>query len=109
MATNNQFHLSGSIKEPKFVWAQLGGLKSRKSFSFFLEDGKISIKGTIDSLDRLSITGTPSNNDMTNVRSYTTKIYDGIVAMRSQLKNEKEGSEEYKRLMSSMMSKSDLM
>ncbi len=108
-AASDRFHLTGSVQAPKFVWMQLSGLKSRKSFSFFLEEGRITINGTMDSLERLSVTGTPSNNDMTNVRSVTGKVFDRIVAIRSQLKNEQEGSDEYKRLLSAMAAKADSM
>ncbi|MDB5231560.1 MAG: resA 8 [Chitinophagaceae bacterium] len=91
----------------KLVWAQLGGLRSRKSFSFFIENGKIDIKGDIDSLDNLSITGTPANNDQTASRRITNDIYNRIKLLRLQLKNTTEGSDEFKRVSNLINSKFD--
>ncbi|HEY6956801.1 MAG TPA: TlpA disulfide reductase family protein [Flavisolibacter sp.] len=97
-AQEGRFYLKGRIDQPKFVWLQFGDPRKRKSGSVFLEHGRIYVSGNIDSTDDISVTGTPSNNDLTIVHKYTNAIYQRISTLRSQLKNEKEGSEAYTNL-----------
>lgn len=99
--------LRGSLKEGTDVWVQLGGFKSRKSFSFFVEKGEINITGNIDSLDNLSITGTPGNTDITLSRRVTNDIYNRIKALRVELKKSPEGSDGYKRIVGDIDTKFD--
>lgn len=95
-ASNDRFSLKGTVPKPTFAWAQTGGLKSRKGFSFFLEKGKIIIEGNVDSLEALSFTGTPSNNEMTAGRKFTNAVYERIKAEQEELKKYKEGDEAHK-------------
>jgi len=106
-AVSGRFYFEGKIDRPRFVWAQFGNPKLRRSVSFFIEKGDILIRGTIDSAERLSVTGTPSNNDLFRVHAITNKIYDRVAPLRLQLRNEKEGSERYKQLVSAMALKFD--
>lgn len=99
---NDRFRLQGTVSKPKLAWMQIGGMRSRKSTSFFLEKGEIVIDGSLDSLERLSFTGTPSNNDMTQSRGYTNNVYDNIKLQREKVKKYPEGSEEYRKLNASI-------
>lgn len=95
-AKNDVFNLKGTTSSARNAWANVGGFKSRKSFSFFLEKGTIEITGNIDSLNEVSVTGTPSNNDQKRSRAVTNSIYNRILLLRAKLKTIENGSEEFK-------------
>lgn len=94
-AINDHFFIEGSTAGTPNVWALLGGYRSSKSFSFFIEKGIIKIKGVVDSLDNISITGTPGNNDQTQSRKVTNNIYSRIKHLRSQLESIQKHTDEY--------------
>jgi len=74
-AENDVFHLQGNIDSARMVYALLGGIRSRKSFRFYIEKGNIQIKGDIDSPQDITVTGT-FNNDVYSVQNaWDNKIY----------------------------------
>ena len=82
---NDRFFIKGSTTMPQLVWAQIGGRRLVSSFSFFLEQGKITINGAKDSSDNISVTGTPENDLLTREKLEENRLYDRIKRMRMQL------------------------
>lgn len=106
-AANDRFVLKGAVPKPQFVWLQAGGFKSHRTSSLFLENGNITVDGNVDSMDALSFTGTPSNNDMTASRRFTNNVYERIKTEREVLKKYKEEDDEYKKAMERITAKFD--
>src|SRR5215207_5487372 len=92
-AQNDRFFLEGVVDAPQLVWVQLGGLRSRNSFSFFLEEGAIKISGRKDAAESLSITGTGNNNVFTSHRLAENLIYEEIKQLRAALKSDSSSEE----------------
>jgi peroxiredoxin len=107
VANNNKFNISGTLAGPRNVWALIGGFKTNKSFSFFLEKGHIKINGEKESPDNISVTGTQGNNDQTQSRKVTNEIYSRIKALRLELKDKTPDIDEYKDLVKSVNLKFD--
>ena len=107
MANNDRFTIKGKINSTKSTSINLGGLKSQKSFPFYLEPGIIKVSGQMDELSNVEITGTITNDENTVVRNFTDPIYKRAVEMREPLKNLSEESVEYKRISKSMEEKRD--
>ena len=105
MANNDRFTIKGKINSTKSTSINLGGLKSQKSFPFYLEPGIIKVSGQMDELSNVEITGTITNDENTVVRNFTDPIYKRAVEMREPLKNLSEESVEYKRISKSMEEK----
>ncbi|HEY0677848.1 MAG TPA: TlpA disulfide reductase family protein [Chitinophagaceae bacterium] len=106
-AVNDRFSFKGNIQKPTLVWAQVGGLKSRRSFSFFLEKGNIIIEGSVEKLDEVNYSGTAANNDLAKTRGYTSSVFNRIRMLRIDLKNQAEGSAGYNAIMNDIAKKFD--
>ena len=107
VAKKNKFYFKGKIANPSNARVLIGGVKSRRSFSLFIEKGKIKISGTVDSLDNITVTGTMSNNDQTSSRAVTEKIYNSIKALRLELKDKQPNLDDYKNITTTISKKFD--
>ncbi len=96
VARNNEFSIKGQSEELHDATVILGGLKARKSFSLFIEKGVINVKGNRDSLDYVTITGTPGNEEYTAYKKTEDDIYSRIRSLQAQLKEVKEEGEKAK-------------
>lgn len=94
VAKNNQFYFTGKIDAVYDASIRLGGINSRKGFSLFIERGSIKVNGKIDSLDYVSVSGTPGNDEYTANKKAEDKIYSRIRRLQSQLKQQAENKEE---------------
>ena len=81
---NGRFGLKGDIDKPQFIQGQFGLSRRAPNFNLFLEKGQIKITGATGEYERLSVTGTPSNNDMTSVKRLSNAIYGRMRALTSQ-------------------------
>jgi peroxiredoxin len=107
VASNNKFYISGKLAGARNVWALIGGFKTNKSFSFFLEKGHIKINGDKEFPDNIAVTGTPGNNDQTESRKVTNEIYGRIKSLRLELKDKTPDIDEYKDLVKAVNAKFD--
>jgi peroxiredoxin len=107
VSKNDHFHIKGTLAGSRYVWASIGGGRNSRSFSFFIEEGKITITADIENLDNISVTGTASNNDQTSSRRITNAIYNRIKALRLQLKGLAPEMEEHKIIMGAINAKFD--
>ncbi|MCX6230389.1 MAG: TlpA disulfide reductase family protein [Bacteroidetes bacterium] len=73
MSENGSFRLNGKLEVPEVCRLTLGN--KDKFLSFFVENADIEINGYIDSLDKVKITGSKSQNEfkkvMADIGSYT--------------------------------------
>lgn len=106
-ADKGAFNFSGKVPTAQLAWINYGGLRTRKSTSFFLEPGNIAIAGNLEQADKIRAKGTLSNDQMTGGRNYTAAIYDRIQTLYNQLKDTPENSEEAKQLKSQIAIKQD--
>lgn len=106
-AKDDIFFIKGTTATVKNGWAYIGGFKSRRTFSFYIEKGVINIEGNVDSLNNISVTGTSANNDQTRARKITNDIYSRILLLRLQQKEFKNTSDEYQHIATTINSKSD--
>jgi peroxiredoxin len=97
-AVEGKFFLKGTISQPSNAYVVLGGLRSGKNFSFFLEPGKISMKGQIDSLDDVAVTGTPNNNDLFEERRRENYFYKKIRPLVERQRNKETSKQEQEEL-----------
>lgn len=107
VAHNNKFYFKGETANPSNARGVIGSVKSRRSFSLFIEKGKIKVSGTVDSLDNIIVTGTTSNNDQTSSRAVTEKFYNSIKALRLALKDKQPDLDEYKNISTAISKKFD--
>ena len=96
-AKNGTFQLEGAMPSPTMVYTVIGGLRSRKNFSFYLEKGQIEIKGSVDSLEQTSITGSPNNEDYTAHRDVENKIYNSVKLLQQEIKDKAANDKELER------------
>ena len=107
VAHKNKFYFKGEVVKPGNARGVIGSVKSRRSFSIFIEKGKIKISGTVDSLDNITVTGTTSNNDQTSSRAVTEKFYNSIKALRLELKDKQPDLDDYKNITTAISKKFD--
>ena len=107
VAHKNKFYFKGEVVKPGNAIGVIGSVKSRRSFSIFIEKGKIKISGTVDSLDNITVTGTTSNNDQTSSRAVTEKFYNSIKALRLELKDKQPDLDDYKNITTAISKKFD--
>ena len=107
VANKNKFYFNGEATKSRNASGVTGGFKSRRSFSLFIEKGKIKISGTVDSLDNIAVSGTSSNNDQTASRAITEKIYNRIKLLRLALKDKQPELDEYKNISTAIAEKYD--
>jgi peroxiredoxin len=94
VAKDNYFSFSGKSIAMRDASIRLGGVNGRRSFSLFIEKGAINLKGKIDSLDHVSVTGTPGNEEYTLNKKSESKLYGRIIDLLSQKKRlEGDGNE----------------
>lgn len=60
LVTNNHFQLSGNVEHPDFYF--LGVQNNEEMRKFFLENSNITIQGNIDSLEKLTISGSKTQD-----------------------------------------------
>lgn len=107
VAHKNKFYFKGEVVKPGNARGVIGSVKSRRSFSIFIEKGKIKISGTVDSLDNITVTGTTSNNDQTSSRAVTENFYNSIKALRLELKDKQPDLDDYKNITTAISKKFD--
>ena len=107
VAHKNKFYFKGEVVKPGNAIGVIGSVKSRRSFSIFIEKGKIKISGTVDSLHNITVTGTTSNNDQTSSRAVTEKFYNSIKAPRLELKDKQPDLDDYKNITTAISKKFD--
>lgn len=107
VAHKNKFYFKGEVVKPGNAIGVIGSVKSRRSFSIFIEKGKIKISGTVDSLHNITVTGTTSNNDQTSSRAVTEKFYNSIKALRLELKDKQPDLDDYKNITTAISKKFD--
>lgn len=107
VAHKNKFYFKGEVVKPGNARGVIGSVKSRRSFSIFIEKGIIKISGTVDSLDNITVTGTTSNNDQTSSRAVTEKFYNSIKALRLELKDKQPDLDDYKNITTAISKKFD--
>lgn len=107
VAHKNKFYFKGEVVKPGNAIGVIGSVKSRRSFSIFIEKGKIKISGTVDSLDNITVTGTTSNNDQTSSRAVTENFYNSIKALRLELKDKQPDLDDYKNITTAISKKFD--
>lgn len=78
VAHNGDFILQGNAEMPALGIIKFGSIHSRKGFSLFLENGKIKVSGDIDSLEKMSVTGTISNDDLSVFKKNEAVIYGDL-------------------------------
>lgn len=106
-SVGDQFKFVGNIKEQRRAELYIGHLRSRKSASLFLEPGKIQVRGNIDSLSYLSVTGTKTNNELTETQRYLAPIYDRRSALFQKRRSLGQNDAEAVRLTKVAESKTD--
>jgi peroxiredoxin len=96
---NDKLSYKGQAAQKSIVWAQLDAKRRNLgNFTFFIDNGKIKINGSIDSLTHTRVTGTPANNDYSYMNSRVNYYYDKRSAIWAKLKEIGDSSKpEYKK------------
>jgi peroxiredoxin len=98
IAKDNHFSFSGKSIAMRDASIRLGGVSARRSFSLFIEEGVISLKGKIDSLDHISVTGTPGNEEYMLKKKSESKLYGSITDLMAQIKGLGGNTDEVKKI-----------
>jgi peroxiredoxin len=98
IAKDNHFSFSGKSIAMRDASIRLGGVNARRSFSLFIEGGAISLKGKIDSLDHISVTGTPGNEEYMLKKKSESKLYGSITDLMAQIKGLGGNTDEVKKI-----------
>ncbi len=84
VSKNGRFTLTGETDEVTNA-SILIGVKGRKNFSLFLENGAIQVKGHIDSIEKVRLSGTPENEIYTAANLHQHIFYDSINLLYAEL------------------------
>lgn len=82
---NGIFKLNGHTDRTVYAYLRLKG--HQQSPSFFIERGQIALVGDIDSLDNVSITGTPNNDVLDTRQKKEQAIFAKITPLLQQLRD----------------------
>lgn len=106
-SVGDKFKFAGNIQKQRRVELYIGDIRSRRNANFYLEPGKIQLKGHIDSLNYLSATGTRTNDEFTATQRYLTPIYERRSALYQKGRGLGESDPELARLMKIAQAKTD--
>ena len=98
VAKNSQFSFKGRSITIRDASIRFGGVNARRSLSLFIEEGVITLKGKIDSLDYVSVTGTPGNEEYMLNKKSESELYGRISALASQIKGLEANSDKLKKI-----------
>jgi peroxiredoxin len=73
---NGAFSLKGSLREPTLVL--LNFASANKKAVFFLDNGKVDIKGSIDSVQKLTVTGSTTQKDFEVFQTQFNPLFEKI-------------------------------
>lgn len=85
VAKNGKFTIKGETQEVSNAYMTLDK-KGRKNFSFFIENGKIRVRGNADSTEKIRVTGTPENDTYTAAMKREYYFYDSVTVLNNQYK-----------------------
>lgn len=86
MGKNDEFSIKGHSDDVHDAIGVIGGYRVRKSFTFFVEKGTITVDGHRDSLDYVTLHGTKGNEEYTAYKKIEDDIYGKIRNLQTQLK-----------------------
>ena len=98
IAKDNHFSFNGKSIAIRDASIRLGGINARRGLSLFIEEGAINLKGKIDSLDYISVTGTPGNEEYMLNKKSEGELYGRISALLSQIKGLEANSDKVKKI-----------
>lgn len=104
---DNKFKFAGKVGQRHRTSLYIGEPRLRKEISFFLEPGKIKLTGNVDSLNYVSISGTLTNNELTETQKYLAPIYERRSALFQKIRRLGENSAEAEGLTRDVESKTD--
>jgi len=84
---DGKFKFAGETEKRQRTSLYIGEPRLRQEVSFFLEPGKIKIHGNIDSLNYVSITGTLTNNELTETQRTLAPIYERRSALIKKMRS----------------------
>lgn len=85
---NGKFHFSGVVSEP--TNAHLSTRKRRLDLSLFLEPGNIAVNGDLSLSDKINVTGTQDNVDLTELNAKENAGSANIKSLKSAYKKAKD-------------------
>jgi peroxiredoxin len=90
----DKFKFAGDIQQQRMAELYIGNVRSTKNAYFYLEPGKIKIKGNADSLGYLSVTGTKTNNELTEAQRFLAPVYERRTVLYHKMRSLDENSAE---------------
>lgn len=73
---NGSFEFSGAIEEPRFVFLSMGDALPHQPLGFFLQEGKIVVSASIDSLHKGTVTGSATQDDFIKYQNQFSGLAD---------------------------------
>ncbi|MEO5683766.1 MAG: TlpA disulfide reductase family protein [Chitinophagaceae bacterium] len=84
MVQKGAFVLKGSLREPLLLSLNFGDAKKRTVL--FLDNNKINISGSIDDLQKLTVTGSPSQGDFQSFQENFNPLFDKYSKISQRMK-----------------------
>ena len=78
----SKVNLSNTLEAPEMVYLRIGN--TRKMVNLFGENGSISVKVNIDSLDKAEVTGSKSHDDMMAFSKYMEPVDEKLNALNEE-------------------------
>jgi peroxiredoxin len=82
-ATKGSFLLKGSLREAALV--QLNFADTKKKALFFLDNGKVDVKGSIDNVQKLTVTGSPTHKDFEEFQTTFNPLFEKFSKANQQM------------------------
>jgi len=103
LAKDDKLYAKGSYSKLALVWAQIGSKRGSGNFTFFIEEGKIKLKGNASSPDKIKVSGALHNDEYTFAMGRVNAYYNQLPPLREKLKTISDDSEpEYKQAMAAI-------
>jgi peroxiredoxin len=108
-ASSGKIDYKGTSTGNYVVFAQVAGKTQKGDFTFFLDQGIISISGDLDAMDDVKATGTPINDEYAAGLKKENFFYKKRDSIYKTAKGLDKNSDEYKRLMTNVDSVLELL
>ncbi|SMC44379.1 redoxin domain-containing protein [Pedobacter africanus] len=102
-----KFKFAGKVQQLRRASLYFGEPRLRKEAVVYVEPGKIQVRGNIDSLNYVTVTGTKTNDELTEAQRYLAPIYERRSALFQKRRSLGENSAEAEKLVKEAESKTD--
>ncbi|SMO84370.1 TlpA disulfide reductase family protein [Solitalea koreensis] len=91
VASKGAFKLTGSVAAPELHYLVIQNL--RGGFPFFVENNNLTLKGNVDSLGKIAVTGSKSQDDLASVNSKLSALGNEMNALYPAFQEAKKAND----------------